>query len=530
MINIDYLTIKAFLKENVNYFMGARIQKIRQTSSKDLILVLRNKGESRKFYINISPDIYHIAFLSPEREELRNLVYPSKPPMFCMLLRKYLDNAKIISVTQPHYERIIEFELETKNEIEGEKILILTIELMGKHSNIILYDKKTSIIIGCAHNVGENKSSVRELYGGIPYKYPPATNKKDFLRFHGEFDHTTLCNDFLGFSKHFAQLCKGLNIEEIKDKLELKSFCPAMNDEEYSIFGDLIPLGKVFVNNVNEMLDKYYSAKQYVKRIASIKSELLQIAESKYKKIKSSLSEINTTRQKRDKTDKYKLYGELLMANIYLNKNFIKEIVLEDYNTSEKITIPLDEKLTMLENSKWYYKLYSKSKRTKEKTLELIESLTIKKAYWEDVLYSIKIADTIEILEEIKAEIAPQKSLPKTNINKNCIKKIIIEGFEVFIGKNNKQNDFIISKLAKEEDYWFHVKGNAGSHILLKLNDNKEPNELTLFNCCKLAKQYSSVPTNEKVGIIYTKRKYLRKPPGANLGYVTYKNEKEIYI
>ena len=160
MINIDYLTIKAFLAENEEYFIGSRIQKIRQSSPRDLVLVLRNKGESRKLYVNITPDMYHISFMSGSNELQRGLVYPQKPPMFCMLLRKYLDNAKIVKVSQPYYERIVELELETKNEIDGEKTLILAIELMGKYSNIVLYDKLSSLIIGCAHNVGENKTII----------------------------------------------------------------------------------------------------------------------------------------------------------------------------------------------------------------------------------------------------------------------------------------------------------------------------------------------------------------------------------
>lgn len=531
MINIDYLTIKAFIKENSGYLQGARIQKIRQSSSKDLVLVLRNQGESRKLYINITPDIYHLSFMSEECENLRGLVYPSKPPMFCMLLRKYLDNAKIVNITQPHYERIIELELETKNEIDGEKTLVLAIELMGKHSNIILYDKTTSIIIGCAHNIGENKSSVRELYGGIPYVYPPSSNKKDFMRCYEIRNFETLADEYLGFSKFFSTLCTGLDVEKIKDCFELQNVNPAMNDTEYSIFGDLIDSGKVFLSSVNEMLDKYYSNQQFVKRLAVLKGELKAVAQARYRKTKSALNDIKSVRNRRDNTEKYKLYGELLTANVYLNKNFIKEIELDDYNTGEKILIPLDETLSMIENAKRYYKLYSKSKRTKEKTEELLTTLLDTKSYLEEVLYSIESADYIELLEEIKSELLPEKVKDsKNSIDKLMILQVDLYDFKVYIGRNNKQNDFIISKLAKDEDYWFHVKGNAGSHVLLKLQDNREPDELVLFECCKLAKRYSSVPELEKAGVIYTKRKYIRKPPGANLGYVTYRNEKEVYI
>ena len=528
MINIDYLTLRAFLRESENYFLGARIQKIRQTSPRDLVLCFRNKGESRKLYINITPDIYHVSFMSEESEDRRNLVYPSKPPMFCMLLRKYLDNAKVVAVSQPPNERILELELETKNEIDGEKTLILAIELMGKYSNIVLYDKLTSVIIGCAHNVGENKSQVRELYGGIPYVYPPKSSKKDFFRFFGQVNYETLQDDYLGFSRYFASLCVGLDAEQIKDLLELKKVNPAMNELEYSIFGDLLPNGKVYCTSVNQMLDDYYSKIQLTKKLESVKAELKNISNSRYQKVKSSLNKIATLRTKRDNTDKYKLYGELLTAYAYMNENFVKEVTLDDYNTGEPVTIPVDETLTMIDNAKWYYKLYSKSKRTKEKTEELLSSLTESKVYWEEVLYSIENADSFQILQEIKDEITPTKNQQQNS--KPVLQPIYISNFTVYIGRNNKQNDYIISKLAKDEDIWFHTKDRAGSHVLLKLQDNREPDEQVIFECCKLAKQFSSVPENEKAGVIYTKRKYLRKPPAANLGYVTYRNEKEMYI
>ncbi len=529
MINIDYLTIRAFIKENKNFIISSRIQKIRQSSPRDLILVLRNNGESRKLYINISPELYHLCFMSSQNEEKRFLEYPKNPPMFCMLLRKYLENAKITNVTQPYYERIVEFELETKTDFEINKKFILAIELMGKYSNIVLYEKANSIIIGCAHNVGENKSQIRELYGGIPYVYPPVSNKKDLLRFFGQVNYEYLSNDFLGVSKYFESLCKGLDLEKIKDCMELKNISPAIADNEYSIFGDLISGEKEYLPSVNQVIDEYYSREQYIKKISGIKSTLLSVAFAKYKKVKNSLAKITTIRNRRDNTDKYKLYGELLTAYAYMSKDYIPEIELTDYNTGEQILIPLDETLSMIDNAKWYFKLYTKSKRTREKTIGLINSLNEEKEYCEQLLYSIEKADSIEILNDIKEELGIGDSPSKKNSSVQIYQRDISDHI-VYIGRNNKQNDYIISKLAKENDIWFHIKDHAGSHVLLKITDNSEPDEKIIFECCKLAKKYSSVPENEKAGVIYTKRKYLRKPPAAALGYVTYKNEKEIYL
>ncbi len=529
MINIDYLTISAFIKENRDFIISSRIQKIRQSSPRDLVLVLRNNGESRKLYINISPELYHLCFMSPQNEEKRLLEYPKNPPMFCMLLRKYLENAKITNITQPYYERIVEFELETKTDFEINKKFILAVELMGKYSNIVLYDKTNSIIIGCAHNVGENKSQIRELYGGIPYVYPPVSNKKDLLRYFWQVNYEYLSKDFLGISKYFESLCKGLELEQIKDCMELKNINPAITEKEYSIFGDLILGKKEFVSSVNQVIDEYYSREQYSKKISGIKSSLLSVALAKSKKVKNSLAKITTLRSRRDNTEKYKLYGELLTAYAYMGKDYISEIELTDYNSGEQILIPLDETLSMIDNAKWYFKLYTKSKRTREKTIGLINSLNEEKEYWEQVVYSIENADSVSILNDIKEELGIGDSVNK-KVNSVQIEPQNISGYVVYIGRNNKQNDYIVSKIAKENDVWFHIKGHAGSHVLLKITDSSEPDEKIIFECCKLAKKYSSVPENEKSGVIYTKRKYLRKPPAAALGYVTYKNEKEIYL
>ena len=169
MITFDSVTLKSWLEENREFLQGARIQKIQQPTRRELIFTLRNNGETRKFYVNIYPQFFHVCFMSRENEEMRSLEIPQKPPMFCMLLRKYLENARISKVNQPEFERILEFYIETYNELSEKIYLCLAIELMGKHSNVILYNYDTNLIIGCAHNVGAEKSREREMAGGLPY-------------------------------------------------------------------------------------------------------------------------------------------------------------------------------------------------------------------------------------------------------------------------------------------------------------------------------------------------------------------------
>ncbi len=513
--------MRAFLLENIDFFIGARLQKIQQPTRRDFVFSLRNNGESRKLYVNIYPNIYHLAFMSKENEERRNIVIPQKPPMFCMLLRKYIEGAKISDALTIEGERILELHFETYDELSQKHQLCLCFELMGKHSNLILYDRETMVIIGCAHNVGSEKSRYRELQGGLKYIYPPKvklpTHPSPLP--HGEGERI--------LSNELTLQFKNLPEAKIEEYLKTEVFRPAISGERYTLFKELIQ-NAVPQNSVNEMLDNYYSKIQEELNLKAEKAKLIELTNPKLKKAKNSISKISTLLKKRDNTDKYKLYGELLTANLYKKCDYQKEIEVFDYINGTNIKIELDDNKTLNENAQRYYRLYTKSKTTQEKSKEMLDNLYIEKEYLENILYSIETAQNLKQLEDIESELGVAKQKSKQSA-KPAVEKININGFDVYIGKNNKQNDYIVSKLGKDDDFWFHTKLCAGSHILLKVNGQK-PDEETIFKCCKLAREFSSAKEPSKVGVIYTKWKYLRKPPAAPLGYVTYKNEKEVLV
>ena len=217
------------------------------------------------------------------------------------------------------------------------------------------------------------------------------------------------------------------------------------------------------------------------------------------------------------------------MANLYNLKEYQKYCILHDWETDEDIKIDLDGTKTLKDNANIFYKLYNKSKRSSEKLIELKQELEDEIGYCSQTLYTIEVAQDKEILNEIKEEIFSETTKDKKDFL-DRIEKREIQGFTVFVGKNNKQNDFIISKLAKDNDMWFHSHNCAGSHVLLKLPNGEEPDDKLIYECAKLAKLNSQGANSSKIGIIYTRKKNLRKPPAANLGYVTYKNEQEIII
>lgn len=472
MITFDLYTLKAFLNEQSDSITGARINKIQQPTRREFIFTLRNNNSTRLLYVNIHPNFYHICFTSKKNYDKKQLEIPKQPPMFCMLLRKYLENSKISKVKQIENERILELYIETYNEIGEVIYLCLAIEFMGKHSNVILYNTDTGIIIGCAHNVGTEKSRNREVYGGIPYIYPPKQSKYPHFK--------SLISDFHS-------------------------------------------------GNLNDYIDDYYSDCIYKYKYNELKNKLKSTTVQILKKTSNSLLNMQNKIIKDENADKYRLYGDLLMSNLYNLKDFTDFADVFDYENNTNISIPLDKTKTIKENANCYYKQYTKIKNAKIKLTELIASKNKQEEYYEQILYSIEQAENINELKEILPELDNSaKDVKKNNkfsIDITCL--TIEDNTRIYIGKNNKQNDYIISKLASDDDLWFHVRNNAGSHVLLKTTNATDD---LILKCAKLAKQYSSVKNSSKIGVIYTKRKYLRKPPASNPGYVTYKNEKEIII
>lgn len=508
-LNFDFLLLKEFVKENSDFLIGARLQKIQQPTRQELIFSMRkkrnidshskfaltqqneadnvlnaNRGETKKFYINTSPKFFHLCFMGVENEKKRLLEIPKSPPMFCMLLRKYLEGAKIAKVVQPENggigERILEFYFETYNELSEKIYLCLAIELMGKHSNVVLYNYDTNMIIGCMHNVGAEKSSVREIIGGLPYAYPPRS----------------VNNNFSGLSS-------------------------ILSPEP----------------SINESIDNYFAPLQEAEKIRAIKSKLSTLTKAKFKKVITALGKIEKQSTTSDKADSFRKKGDLIMANlgvnILYNKDFSQSIEILDWETNFPLKIELDETKTLKENANQFYKLYNKAKIANAKSQEMIENLVIEKEYLEQVLYSIENAVTIDDFIEIQDEIGmSEKKKAKSNELKPTISLLTthFSPFTIYVGKNNKQNDYIVSKLARDEDLWFHVHNCAGSHVLLRVEAGQIPTDEIIFECAKLAKEHSIAKDSSKVGVIYTKRKFLKKPTGANLGYVTFKNEKEIIV
>lgn len=573
MINFDSLSLKAFVDEYGHIFESGRVQRIQQPTRREIILNIRSHRQSHKFYININPKYPHLCVLNKENEHLREIEIPKQPPMFCMLLRKYLDGARIIQVRQPDNERILELYFESYNDLGEKSPLILAIELMGKHSNIILYNCESQIILGCAHNIGEEKSKERELAGGLPYIYPPKKDKKNLLKtsFEDFFIglklitkplEVVLNQTYYDISIPVAKellLGAGINIEkgevqsvskeqveklyELAQKaLHLDILSPCIYGDKYSLFGlDEGFEGEEF-DSVNDVLDVYFGRYIYEDKIGRHKGALNAVLSKEIKKLSKTASKHESAIDKQEKADKYRVWADILTSNAHNITMPAKSVELENfYENNEKIIIELDEEKSLTENIQRYYKLYNKTKKTIEMSQKMLDELNEQKDYLEGVKTSVEQAEKVDVLEEIRQELEAEGLIKKEKSNgkkdkadkkgKIHLDEYTMGEYSIFVGKNNKQNDYIVSKFSRSEDLWLHTWEIPGSHVLIKVPPQSTdiPDDV-LLKAARLAVYFSQARDSAKVTVVSVRRKFLKKPPGGKLAYVTYTNEEAIIV
>ncbi len=566
MIHIDSLILEEFYNENKDFFENAKVQKIQQPTRKEIILQLRKNaqtgGETKKFYININPEYHHVCFMSKDNEKRRCLEIPKQPPMFCMLLRKHMEGAKILKINKPENERILELFFENYNELGDRIEECLSIELMGKHSNIVLYNTDNNIILGCAHNIGSEKSKERELAGGLPYIYPPKQNKKNLLMTRFDWFESALLksNDSIKksiSSRYFSlsqimieDICKQIdvNADEIAKDIKkedaqklfvaLHEFFEKQNknytvSKDYEKYSCVLELEKKY-DSINELLDDYFSFHIEKNIVLSMKTSLNSKINKELKKINNTFKNQQKQLEKEEKAKLYMLKGNLLTANAYQLKKGEKITVLKDYETEEMIEIELDENMTPIENANRYFALYNKTKKACQIAKEMSDETLTEINYYKEILYSIEEANTPEELKEITEEFEPETKQIQNKKNKSdsqiSIEKKEINSFTIYVGKNHKQNDYLYSKISSPNDMWFHVLNTPGSHVIIKSQNKTTPDDNTILEAAKLAKQYSTAKNSSKVPVVYTLRKYIKRPQNTKSGFVVYKNETEIVV
>lgn len=547
----DGIVTKCIAEELHTLLKGCKVNKIYEPTKQDLVFNLYGNGHN-----------YDLAICTNANFSRVHLTKYSKPnpitaPNFCMFLRKHLTGAKVLDVKSYDLERIISISFEAYNEMNDKIKKVLYIEIMGQFSNVILVNENETILDCLNHVV----TKARELVPVRPYIFP-SNSKQSFLElnsfedfyniFTEKFDTSidkTLSDLFIGISRSFVQnICNNLSIDitsPTKENLEhlyrkivsiienikgLNVSCyPSSDENDY-----FIDTGKTDTT-ISQYLDDFYYEKEQLSQFNSFRDHLLNFLLSTLNKYKKRLVHIDDKLKDCDNMEDYRLYGELLTANLYKMKDSPSSIEVLNYYDNSNVVIPLDTSISPSKNVERYYKRFNKCKNTLEivskQKLQTEEELK----YIESLIYSIQACESLVELNEIGNEISETLGLPYENTSnrkekeqKSSPKKYEINGFTVYVGKNNKQND-LLTKSANKEDMWFHTQKIHGSHVILKTEGKKVDYE-TILKCASLAATNSKAKNSNNVPVDYTFVKYVRKPAGSKPGMAVYTHYKTVFV
>lgn len=556
----DGVTIAGIVSELKDKLVGNRIYKIAQPEKDELLLTI--KGSCGQVRMLMSADASLPLLYLTEK----NKTSPMTAPNFCMLLRKHLQNARIVSVTQPGLERIVRFELEHLNELGDLCRKYLIIELMGKHSNIIFCDEKNMIIDSIKHISGM-VSSVREVLSGREYFIPKTQEKAELLDCTSEEITAVLkarsmpvfkaiYTGFTGISPCIAhELCIRAGIDADWSSPELEKEALSRLTAVLNCLADDVRKEKFYYNvvyenrqpveyaairlssyaqeqsrvftHISELLEYYYAEKNTITRIRQRSVDLRRIVqtalERNVKKYDLQVKQLQDT----EKREKYKVYGELLNTYGYEVEIGAKSMEALNYYDDQKITIPLDPTLSAGENAKKYFDKYQKLKRTYEALTTLTRETKEEIEHLSSISTALDIALREEDLVQIKEEliesgyIRRKGNAKREKVTSKPFHYVSTDGYHIYVGKNNYQNEELTFKFATGNDWWFHTKGIHGSHVIVKANGEELPDRV-FEEAGKLAAHYSQARGQEKVEIDYTQKKNVKKPNGSKPGFVVY--------
>lgn len=569
-MSLDGTVVKNLVYEINNRVIDGRIDKIYQNNN-DLLINIRAKGQRERLFISISgsPRMYF-------SDEIFDS--PQNPPAFCMLLRKHLENNQILEVSQYKMDRIIKILVKSRDELGEYSKKALIIELMGKHSNVILIDDDSKKIIDSLKRINFNLSSVREILPGLTYNPEDISegldpcqvdsisdlikdsrenlNIKSFFLKNFTGISPQMCNEIeyrsnIDFKRNLSALTDPENIEldkifsEIFKIVKENDFSPIKIYREnlfkdfYSI--DLESLNdkeKIKVDSISSLLEEFYNSKFLRDSLGSKSKELKKIVKKNIEKLNRKLSnqanELNVALNR----EKFKVYADLISSNFYKIEKGADSVTVENfYDEMKEIKIPLDPTLDGPSNAAKYYKKYSKLKNAASFLTEQIEIGKSEISYLESMLLNIDFAERPDEIDELYEEMEKEGYLKKKKKNnkkkkdsdENYITVKTEDGFDIYIGKNNRQNDYLTHKKAKKNDLWFHVKDAPGSHVILK-NDNRDFTNNSLLTAAKLAAKYSSLSKSQNIPVDYTFKMYVKRHPAKKPGLVTYTNYKTINI
>lgn len=567
---LDGLVIRA-VRDELQACIGGRINKIHQPSNNDILLQLRAQGQNLRLLLSASPTYPRVHMTA------QPFVNPLEAPMFCMLLRKHCEGGVIESVEQVGMERILHISVRHRDELGDLSLKTIVVELMGRHSNIVLLDPKSGAVIDGIHHVTPSISSYRVIMPGSVYVAPPDQGKHDPLLVSSDAFAELLAEDgnadggpsgkaladrlvaaFSGISPTIAaeivhraaQGSAALSpsavwppFKELMELVRLRRYAPAIvttsgGKELFSITeltyagGEAKHFGSIF-----ECLEAYYGDRAERDTVKQRMADLLKFLQNEKNKNVKKLEKLEETMEDAKDADRFRILGELVTASIYQIRKGDKQVETIDYYDEEQrtVAIELDPLLSPSENAQRYFKKYAKSKNSLIAVREQLESTRTEIRYLETVLQQIGDASLTDI-EEIREELIEQgyiRHRGKKSVKKKKPDKPVItcymssENIPIYVGKNNTQNEYLTNRLAQSTDTWLHTKDIPGSHVVIRSGKFGEP---TLTEAAQLAAYYSQAKQSSQVPVDYTLIRHVRKPNGSKPGFVIYDHQKTLFV
>lgn len=547
-MTFDGLFTHAMIHELNKTLQNGRVTKISQPYPNEVILTIRANRTNYPVLLSANPRY--------ARFQITQIPYtnPAVPTNFTMMLRKYLEGAKLLEIKQLDNDRVVYFEFLTRNELGDKLPLLLSAEIMGRYSNVILINQSTNKIIDTIKHVGMDQNRYRTLLPGATYRQPPTQDKENpFEQESNTFEELiqkypnrevladSLLKQYQGISRDNAlaladKLHSSNNyVQAFNDFLAMtENPIPTMNSNNFSIFTDN-PNDKKF-STLSEMLDVFYHTKANRDRVQQQGGQLLHVIRKNLQRNKKKLKKLSNELKATENADEYRIKGEVLTTYLYQIKRGMTKITLPNfYDNNKEITISLSNQLSPSQNAQKYFKKYQKLKNAVTFVNEQIELTKKEVAYLEEIQTQIELATPAD-LDDIKTELQQegyikkkqQKSKRSSRVKINKPETFIAsDGTEILVGKNNLQNEKLTLHTAKKTDIWLHAKNIPGSHVIIKSNN---PSDETLFEAAMLAAYFSKFRSSANVPIDYVQVKNIRKPNGSKPGFVIYEGQKTLTV
>lgn len=569
-MSIDGIVVHSVVKD-LQQLTGGRISKIHQPGEHDIVMQIRAAGKNHRLLLSANPGMPRIHLTT------ETFVNPIEAPMFCMLLRKHLENGIIEKIEQIGLERIIHMYVRQRDEIGDLSQKLLIFELMGRHSNIILLDPSTGNILDGIHHVTPAISRYRVVLPGTSYTPPPQQNKLNILELtdstleeelqklfaEDEMDEPAqhevaeskvaerkLMDTFSGIGQQTAReivhrAARSSLLEELgnlRQLLEQPSCEPGIltTREGKSLFAPFVITHESGewkeYESISDCMTAFYSDKAYRDLVKQKTADLMKFLTNELNKNEKKLEKLHESLQEAHKADRYRKYGELVTASLHLIERGQEYVDVIDYYDEEQpvIRIALDPRLAPSENAQRLFKRYNKLKNSLIAVREQIEATQTEITYLQTLVHQLEGA-TLEDIDEIREELASQGYVRHRNVQKNKNKParpkplcfMSSEGIPIYVGKNNTQNDYVTNKLARGNDTWLHTKDIPGSHVIIR---SSHYGDETLHAAAQLAAYYSQARSSSQVPVDYTLVRHVRKPNGAKPGFVIYDHQKTLFV